>query len=96
MNSVKERVRKAIFAKLRNLRRKMNAQGIPVTYSRSTLSHEDGDNGFKITFQAVGTNGDMSLLPKLSLRTGESIEEFDSTNFDQGIARVKQMFHAQG
>ena len=54
MRTVKEKVRKAIFAKLRSLRLKLNTQGIPCVYSRSVLSHEEGDNGFKIIFQAVG------------------------------------------
>jgi hypothetical protein len=85
MNSVKEQVRKAIFGKLRNLRKKLNAQGVPCAYSRSVLSHENGGTGFKITCDA-------SLLPQISIKTGDSIEEFDGTNFEQGLARLKERF----
>ena len=67
MNSAKETVRKAIFGKLRSLRRKLNAQGVPCAYSRSVLSGP----GFKITYQP-GNNGDASLLPTVSIRTGDT------------------------
>lgn len=93
MSSVKEKVRKAIFAKLRSLRRKLNALGVPCVYSRSVLSHENGENAFKITFEATGNNGDTTLLPKLSLRTSRTVEEFDHTNFEHGLARLKEQFY---
>ena len=92
MNSVKEKVRKAIFSKLRSLRRKLNAQGIPCVYARSELLHEDSDNSFRITYQTTGNNGDMSLLPQLTIRTGEAVEAFDQATFEQGLARVRQLF----
>ena len=88
MNSAKEQVRKAIFGKLRNLRRKLKSQGVPCAYSRSVLSHENGGSGFKI-------NCDAALLPQISIRTGEAIEEFDDTNFEQGLTRLRELFHAQ-
>ena len=88
MNSAKETVRKAIFGKLRSLRRKLNAQGVPCAYSRSVLS----GTGFKITYHH---NGDASLLPTISIRTGEAIEEFDGSNFEQGLTRVRELFHVE-
>ena len=88
MTSTKEQTRKAIFGKLRNLRRKLNSQGVPCTYARSVLSHENGGSGFKITCDAA-------LLPKISIRTGEAIEEFDDSNFEQGLARLREAFHGQ-
>lgn len=94
MNSAKEQIRKAIFGKLRNLRRKLNSQGVSCAYSRSVLSHENGGSGFKITYQP-GNNGDAALLPQISIRTGEAIEEFDGSNFEQGLARVRELFHGQ-
>ena len=94
MSSVNEKVRKAAFSKLRSLRRKLNAQGVPCTYSRSVLSHQDEDNAFKITILANGNNGDTSLLPSVSIRTGESVEEFDHAAFEQGIVRIKEVFYA--
>ena len=93
MSSVKEKFRKAAFAKLTSLQKKLNAQNIPCVYSRSVLSHEDGENAFKIIYQATGENGDATLLPKLSIRTGRIVEEFDHTIFDQGLARLKEQFH---
>src|SRR5207247_7371807 len=86
MNSAKETVRKAIFGKLRSLRRKLNAQGVPCAYSRSVLSHENGGSGFKITC-------DVSLLPRISVRNGEAIEEYDDSNFEQGLTRMRELFH---
>ena len=88
MNSAKEQVRKAIFGKLRNLRRKLNSQGVPCAYSRSVLSHENGGSGFKIICDAA-------LLPQISVRTGEAIEVFDASNIEQGLARLRELFHAQ-
>lgn len=88
MTSTKEQNRKAIFGKLRNLRRKLNRQGVPCDYARSVLSHENGVGGFKITCDA-------SLLPRISVRNGEAIEEFDDSNFEQGLTRVRALFHAQ-
>lgn len=93
MRSVREKVRKAVFSKLRSLRRKLNAQGVPCIYARSVLSHQDGASGFQITYETTGNNGDTTLLPKLSIRTGTMIEEFDHTNFEQGLVRLKQQFH---
>jgi hypothetical protein len=87
MNGEKERVRKVIFGKLRTLRRKMNDQGIPCSYARSALSHDTDEIGFKITF---GTDGDM--LPRLSLRTGTTVEEFDEASFEAGLARLREAF----
>ena len=94
MRSDKEKVRKAIFGKLRNLRRKLNAQGIPCVYARMVLSHDTGEIGFKITYEA-SDNGDATLRPELSIRTGRIIEKFDSTNFEQGLARVRELFDGQ-
>lgn len=96
MSSLKEKVRKAVFSKLRTLRRKLNVQGIPCIYARSVLSHQDGGNGFKITYQAIGNNGDTSVLPQLTIRTGDSIEDFDNSTFGQGLARLKEVFQAKG
>jgi hypothetical protein len=86
MTSQKEQIRKAIFGKLRNLRKKLNSQGVPCTYARSVLSHQNGGSGFKITC-------DTGLLPQISVRNGEAIEEFDATNLEQGLARVQELFH---
>jgi hypothetical protein len=83
MNSVREKVRKSIFGKLRSLRRKLASQGVPCAYSRSVLSHENGGTGFKITCDA-------SLLPQVSINTGDGIEEFN--NVEQGLARVRELF----
>jgi hypothetical protein len=83
MNSVREKVRKSIFGKLRSLRKKLNSQGVPCCYSRSVLSHENGGTGFKITCDA-------SLLAQISINTGDGIEEF--TNVEQGLARVQELF----
>ena len=88
MNSVKEQIRKAIFGKLRNLRRKLNSLGVPCTYSRSVLSHANGNSGFKITCDA-------SLFPRISVRNGEAIEEFDATISEQGLARVRELFQGR-
>ena len=88
MTSIKEQTRKAIFGKLRNLRRKLNSQGVRCAYSRSVLSHEDGGSGFKITCDA-------SLLPSISVRNGDAIEEFDVSNFEQGLSRVQELFKGQ-
>lgn len=92
MTSAKEQIRKAIFGKLRNLRRKLNSQGVPCTYARSVLSHENGGSGFKVSYQP-GNNGDAALVVQISVRTGEAIEEFDDSNFEQGLARVRELFH---
>src|SRR5262249_53570009 len=87
MTSTKEQTRKAIFGKLRSLRRKLNRQGVPCDYARSVLSHESGVGGFKITCDA-------SLLTRISVQNGEAIEEYDASNFEQGLARVRELFHA--
>ena len=86
MNSENERRRKAIFGKLRTLRRKLNAQGIPCTYTRSVLSHEEAEVGFKITCEA----NDTAILPRLSLRTGRIVESFDEENFEHGLGRLRE------
>ena len=86
MNSQKEQVRKAIFGKLRNLQRKLSSQGVPCEYARSVLSHVNGGIGFKIVC-------DPSLLPQISINTGDTVEEF--TNIEQGLARVKELFQVQ-
>ena len=83
MNSVKEQVRKAIFGKLRNLRKKLTTEGVPCAYARSVLSHENGSSAFKITCDA-------SLLTQISIRTGDAVEEF--TSAEQGLARVRELF----
>ena len=88
MTSTKEQTRKAIFGKLRNLRRKLNRQGVPCDYARSVLSHQNGGSGFKITCDAA-------LLPQISIRTGEAIEDFGDTNFEQGLTRVRELFHCK-
>ena len=95
MQRTKEQIRKAIFGKLTGLRRKLNAHGIPCVYARSVLSHEDGDNSFKITYEGGGDNGETTLLPKLTLCTGQAVENFDDSNFEHGLARVKELFKAQ-
>jgi hypothetical protein len=91
MNGDKERLRKAIFGKLRTLHRKLINQGIPCNYARSVLSHDDAEIGFKITWEA-SNNGHMTLLPRLSLRTGSLVETFDETNFELGLARLREAF----
>ena len=90
MTSNKEQTRKAVFGKLRSLRRKLNSQGVPCAYSRSVLS----GTGFKITYRP-GNNGDASLLPSISVRNGDAVEEFDATTFKQGLARVQELFHVE-
>ena len=45
-------------------------------------------SGFKVTCDA-------SLLPRISVRIGDAIEEFDATNFEQGLGRVRELFHGQ-
>jgi hypothetical protein len=91
MSSEKERIRKAIFGKLRTLRRKLNSHGVPCDYSRSVLSHENGSGGFRITCHS-DSNGDVTVFPKISIRTDQAIEEFDATTFEQGLARVRELF----
>ena len=91
MHAENERRRKAIFGKLRTLRRKLNAQGIPCSYARSVLSHDDAETAFKITCEA-SSNGQTTILPRLTLRTGRIVESFDETNFDLGLARLKERF----
>lgn len=93
MSSEKERIRKAIFGKLRSLRRQLINQGIPCNYARSVLSHDAAESGFKITLEA-NTNGHTTLVPRLSLRTGTIVETFDETNFQHGIARLREAFTA--
>ena len=90
MTSQKEQVRKAIFGKLRNLQQMLNAKGVPCAYSRSVLS----GSGFRITYQPRN-NGDVSPQPKISIRNGEAVEEFDATNFEAGLARILELFQVQ-
>jgi hypothetical protein len=92
MNSERERLRKAIFGKLRTLCRKLNAQGIPCQYGRSVLSHEEGEVGFRITCETTDT----AILPRLSLRIGTTVESFDETNFERGLARVREALAVNG
>jgi hypothetical protein len=87
MNRAKEQVRKAIFGKLRSLRRRLISVGVQCAYSRSVLS----GTGFKITCQS-GNNGDGSLEPKISIHTGDAVEEFDGGSFEAGLARLKELF----
>lgn len=94
MSSEKERIRKAIFGKLRTLRRKLNEKGIPFTYACSVLSHDAAEVGFKITVEP-SNNGHPAMLPRLSLRRGGIVETFDETNFDDGLARLRDAFHAE-
>lgn len=96
MNRAKEQVRKAIFSKLRGLRQKLNTQGIPCVYARSVLSHVNGVTGFTITVEAAGSNGDTTLLPRLSVRNGENVEEFEGSSFEMGLVRVREMFRFTG
>lgn len=88
MNSDNERLRKAIFGKLRTLRRKLNAQGIPCDDARSVLSHDMAEVGFRITCEATDT----AILATLSLRIGTTVETFDETSFEQGFARLREAF----
>jgi hypothetical protein len=92
MNRTKEQVRKAVFGKLKTLRRKLHAQGVACTYARSVLSHDNGGAGFKITYRA-SDNGDSTLLPELTVRTAEGVQTFDQSTFDQGLGRIKELFH---
>ena len=39
--------------------------------------------------------GDTTLLPELHIRTVEGAETFDHLTFDQGIARLQELFQAQ-
>lgn len=94
MARTKEQVRKAVFGKLRSLRRKLHAQGVPCVHARSVLTHDDGTSGFAVTYKATGDNGDMNLLPHVSIRTAEGTEDFDYLTFGQGMARIRQLFQA--
>src|SRR5438874_990770 len=95
MARTKEQVRKAIFGKLRSLRRKLHSQGVSCVHSRSSLTSDNGKSGFTITYEASGDNGDMTLLPRISIRTAEGTQEFDYFNFGQGIACVRQLFQTE-
>jgi hypothetical protein len=92
MVRTREQVRKAIFGKLNGLRRKLHAQGVPCAYSRSRLTHDDAGIGFTVTYRL--SDDQTSLVPQISIRTAESTETFDDTNFDQGIARIKGLIQA--
>lgn len=89
MSNERERVRKAIFGKLRTLRQKLYEQGIPCDYSRSVLSHDAGTFGFRITCDGL------TMLPHLSLRVGTDVETFDESNFESGLARLRELFGAE-
>ena len=95
MTRTKEQLRKAVFGKLRSLRRKLHAQGVSCVQSRSALTRDDGTSGFTITYEASRDNGGMALLPHISIRTAEGTQDFDYLDFGQGIARIRQLFQAQ-
>ena len=91
----KEQTRKAVFGKLRGLRRKLHAQGVSCVHSRSALTGDNGTSGFTIRYEASGDDGETTLLPHVSIRTAEGTEDFDYLNFGQGIARIRRLFQTQ-
>lgn len=93
MTRTKEQLRKAVFGKLQAVRRKLHAQGVPCTYARSVLSHENGDTGFTVTCRLAGDQA--TLLPQVSVRTAEGTQTFDHPAFDQALARLKELFQAR-
>lgn len=94
MTRTKEQLRKSAFGKLQSLRRKLHARGVPCTYARSVLSHENGDTGFTITCRVA--EDQTTLLPQVSVRTAEGTQTFDHLAFDQGLARLQELFRDQG
>lgn len=93
MTRTKEQLRKGIFSKLRGLRQKLHAHGIPCTYARSVLSHDNGGTGFTITCRVA--DDDATLLPQIAVRTAEGTQTFDHLTFDLGLARLKEIVQAQ-
>jgi hypothetical protein len=94
MTRTKEQLRKGIYGKLQGLRRKLHARGVPCTYARSVLSHENGDTGFTITCRLAEDQA--TLLPQVSVRTAEGTQTFDHLAFDQSLARLQELFRDQG
>jgi hypothetical protein len=94
MTRTNEQLRKAVFGKLQGLRRKLHAHGVPCTYARSVLSHENGDTGFTINCRLA--DDQTTLLPQIVVRTAEGTQTFDHLAFDQGLARLKELFRDQG
>lgn len=94
MTRTKEQHRKAVFAKLQGLRRKLLARGVPCTYARSLLSHENGCTAFTITCRLA--DDQTTLLPQVVVRTAEGTQTFDHLAFDQGLARLNELFQGQG
>jgi hypothetical protein len=90
MTRTKEQLRKAVFAKLQGLRRKLLARGVPCTYARSVLAHDNGGSGFTITCGVAG--GQATLLPQIVVRTAEGTQSYDHLTFDQGLDRLKELF----
>jgi hypothetical protein len=90
MNTEKERIRKAIYGKLRTLHRKLAAAGISCRYTRSVLSHDADDVSFKITCQP-SNDGDLTVLPRLSVRSGDTVETFDESNIEDGLVRLREV-----
>lgn len=93
MTRTKEQFRKAVFGKLQSLLRKLHARGVPCTYARSVLSHENGDTGFTVTCRLADDQA--TLLPQVSVRTAEGTQTFDHLAFDQGLARLQELFQAR-
>jgi hypothetical protein len=93
MSRTKEQVRKAIFGNLHSLSRKLHAQGVPCTYARSILSHDNDGTGFTITYRLA--DDQTTLLPQISIRTAEGTQNFDHLNYEQGLARIEELFQAK-
>jgi hypothetical protein len=55
------------------------------------LSHDEAEFAFKITCEA-GSNGDTTILPRLTIRTGLIVEEFNAPTFEDGLARLQERF----
>lgn len=94
MTRSKEQLRKAVFAKLRGLRRKLLARGVPCTYARSVLSHQNSDTGFTITCRLADDQA--TPLPQIVVHTAEGTQTFDHLAFEQGIARLQELFRDHG
>jgi hypothetical protein len=94
MTRTKEQLRKAIFAKLKGLRRKLHGLGVPSTYTRSELRNTQGEISFTITCRVADDQA--TVLPRISVRTAEGVETLDHLPLDQGIIRLKELFHAKG
>jgi hypothetical protein len=94
MTRTKEQLRKAVFGKLQSLRRKLLARGVPCTYARSVLSHQNGDTGFTITYRLA--DDEATPLPQIVVHTAEGTQTFDHLIFEQGLARLKEFFRDHG